>query len=181
MSGRPRSAHMSAMTLPELTIAGDGPHRIWIRLEPVPHVTSPRPRGGWPESFRAVTLNGADFNGDHDRGLSRFEARVYAPPGFEDSDRDRCMLASFEFHHMVLNSARGGARGFTGVLVSALAYPQDSYDRLSAGTPLTEIEEAKGRWPGEIRYQPHRYAELQPFLGWRAKVTVAPLKDREDS
>ncbi|MET4143980.1 hypothetical protein [Arthrobacter sp. UYCo732] len=168
---------MTAPSTPALTIAGSGSHRIWVRLEPVSHVSSAHPRGGWADAFNAVTLTGADFNGDHDRGLSRFEARVYAPPGFEDSDRDRCMLASFEFHHIVLDHAGGGAMDFTGVLVDALAYPQHVYDRIAAGTLLTEIEEAAGRWPGDIRYQPVPHAELQPFLGWRAKVTVAPLKE----
>lgn len=167
---------MIAMDHPELTIAGDGPHLILIRLEPVPHVSSAHTRDGWTEAFSAITLTGADFTGDHDRGLSRFEARVYAPPGFEDSDRDRCMLASFEFHHMVLDSARGGYLDFTGVLVGALAYPQDVYDRLTAGTPLTGIDEARGNWPGEVRYLPHPHAELQSYLGWRAKVTLGPLK-----
>lgn len=179
MSRPARSVHMSAMTLPELSIAGDGSHRIWIRLEPVPHVTSGHPRGRRAEAFTAAALTGADLNGDHDRGLSRFEARVFAPPRFEDSDRDRCMLASFEFHHMILDSARNGHLDFTGVLVGALAYPQEAYDALAAGTPLQEIEVAKGRWPGEIRYLPQPHDELQAYLGWRAKVTLAPLKSQD--
>lgn len=177
MSGQPASAHITAMTLPELTISGSGSHRIWIRLEPVTHVPSAHPRGRWAEAFSAIALTGADFNGDHDRGLSRFEARVYAPPGFEDSERDRCMIASFEFHHIVLDHARSGAMDFTGVLVGALAYPQDAYDQMAAGTPLPEIDAAKGRWPGDIRYQPFPHTELQPYLGWRAKIVVAPLRD----
>lgn len=179
MSGRHGSAHMTAMTLPELTIAGSGSHRIWIRLEPVSHVPSAHPRGGRAEAFSAVALTGADFNGDHDRGLSRFEARVYAPPGLEDSDGSRCMIASFEFHHIVLDHARNGAMDFTGVLVGALAYPQETYNQLAAGTPLTEIDAAKGRWDGDIRYQPFPHTELQPYLGWRAKIAVAPLNDRD--
>ncbi|WP_139187291.1 hypothetical protein [Pseudarthrobacter chlorophenolicus] len=170
------------MTSPSmLSLTGPGDYRIWIRLEPVPHLSSAVQRGRWAESFQAVTLKGADFNADHDRGLSRFEARVYAPPGFEDADRHRCMLASFEFQHMILDSARGGVMDFTGVLVSALAYPQEAYDRLTAGTPLTEIEEARGNWPGDVRYLPHPHTDLQAYLGWRAKVTVAPLKNQDAS
>lgn len=166
-------------TLPELTIAGSGAHRIWIRLEPVPHVRSGHPRGRWQDAFQAVALTGADFNGDHHHGLARFEAKVYAPPGFEDSDRSRCMLASFEFHHMVLDSARGGGMDFTGVLVGALAYPQEVYDRIASGTPLLEIPELIGRWDDEIKYQPVRNPDLEPFLGWRAKVSIAPLKESD--
>lgn len=162
---------------PALAAAGNGAYRICVRLEPVSHVRHGR---SWPEAFTAVTLTGADFNADHDRGLSRFEARIYAPPGFVDSDRDRCMLASFEFHHMVLDSARGGVMDFTGVLVGALAYPQDVYDRLAAGCPLTDIDEARGNWPGEVRYLPHPHAGLQAYLGWRAKVTIAPDRRQDD-
>lgn len=160
-------------------IKGPGPYRIDVRLEPVPHVPSSRHR---PEAFDAAKLLGADFKGEHDRGLSRFEARVYAPPGVEDADRDRCMIANFSFQHMVLGYASGGAMHFTGVLVGALAYTPTLYTSLDSGVPLTELEEARGNWPGDVRYQPPHWAHLQPFLGWRAAVTVAPLgSGREES
>ncbi|QOT19653.1 hypothetical protein HMI59_23870 (plasmid) [Paenarthrobacter sp. YJN-5] len=162
---------------PVLAVTGIGAYRIRVRLEPVPHLRHGR---GWPEAISAATLTGADFNADHDRGLSRFEARIYAPPGFEDSDRDRCTLASFEFHHMVLDSARGGIMDFTGVLVGALAYPQNVYDRLAAGTPLTDIDEARGNWPGDVRYLPHPHTNLERYLGWRAKLTISPLRRQDD-
>lgn len=166
-------------TLPELTISGAGAHRIWIRLEPVSHIPSARRRGHLATAFEAVALTGADFNGDHDRGLSRFEARLYAPPGFEDSDRDRCILANFEIHHVVLDGAHGGRMDFTGVLVSALAYPQEVYDRIAGGTPLLEIPEILGHWGDDVRYLPVPHPELEQFLGWRAKIIVAPLNERD--
>lgn len=57
-----KSAHVPAMTThPELTITGEGSHRISVRLEPVPHVPSP--------AFDAIQFAGADFKGEHDRGL----------------------------------------------------------------------------------------------------------------
>lgn len=165
--------------LPELTITGAGAHRIWIRLEPVPHIPSAHQRGRFAEAFQAVSLTGADFNGDHANGLSRFDAKVYAPPGFMDSDRSRCILASFEFHHMVLGSARGGVMDFTGVLVGALAYPQEVYGRITAGDPLLEIPELRGRWDDEIRYLPTPHPGLEKYLGWRAKIILAPLNVRD--
>lgn len=158
-------------------IKGPGPYRIHVRLEPVPHVPS---HSRTPEAFDAIDLLGADFKGEHDRGLSRFEARVYAPPGVEDADRDRCMIASFEFHHMVLDYASGGSMHFTGVLVGALAYTPSLYESLASGVPLTELEEARGNWPGDVRYQPPPQASLQSFLGWRAAVTVAPSRSNKE-
>jgi hypothetical protein len=164
---------------PVQPIKGPGPYRIHVRLEPVAHVPS---RSHIPEAFDAVDLVGADFKGEHDRGLSRFEARVYAPPGVEDSDRDRCMIANFGFHHMVLDYASGGNMHFTGVLVSALAYTPTLYQSLDSGVPLTELESARGNWPGDVRYLPPPWAYLQPFLGWRAAVTIAPLRsEREEN
>ncbi len=165
--------------MPELAITGAGAHRIWIRLEPVRHVTSARRGPHLAEAFDAVALTGADFNGSHDDGLARFEARVYAPPGVEDSDRDRCLLASFEFHHVVLNAAHGGRMDFTGVLVAAQAYRQDVYDRITAGTPLLEIPETLDQWKESVRYLPLPHPELQQFLGWRARVILAPLNESD--
>lgn len=165
--------------LPELAVTGAGAHRIWVRLEPVRHVPSSRSGHRLEEAFDAVALTGADFNGSHDNGLARFEARVYAPPGFEDADRHRCMLASFEFHHVVLNHAQSGRMDFTGVLVGAQAYAQDVYDRAAAGTPLLEIPELRGRWDDEVRYLPAPLAYLQPLLGWRARIIVAPLSEAD--
>lgn len=162
-----------------LAITGSGAHRIWIRLEPVRHVPSARRGAHLVSAFDAVELTGADFNGSHDDGLARFEARVYAPPGFEDADRDRCLLASFEFHHVVLSHSQSGRMDFTGVLVGALAYPQDVYDRIAAGTPLPEIPELRGRWDDEIRYLPAPLAYLQPLLGWRARIVLAPLHEND--
>lgn len=164
-------------TLPELSITGAGAHRIWIRLEPVRHVPSARRGAHLVQAFDAVALTGADFNGSHDDGLARFEARVYAPPGFEDDDRDRCILASFEFHHVVLNHAQSGRMDFSGVLVGAAAYPQNVYERITAGAPLLEIPEILDQWGESVRYQPLPHQELQPFLGWRAKIVVAPLNE----
>ena len=169
----------SMTTPPELAITGAGAHRIWIRLEPVSHVPSAYSRGHLAPAFDAVALTGADFNGDHADGLSRFQARLYAPPGFEDADRDRCLLADFEFHHVVLNAAQSGRMDFTGVLVGANAYPQDVYDRIAAGTPLPEVPELRGRWDDEIRYRPAPHQELERLLGWRAKIILAPLNNRD--
>lgn len=166
-------------TLPELTIAGAGAHRIWVRLEPVSHVPSGSPRGHMPRPFDAVALTGADFNGDHADGLARFEARLYAPPGFVDADRDRCLLASFGFHHVVLNNSQSGRMDFSGVLVSALAYSQEVYDRISAGTPLLEVPEILDQWGDDVRYLPHAHVGLHPFLGWRAKIIIAPLNEAD--
>ena len=165
--------------IPELTIVGAGAHRIWIRLEPVSHVASARRGDHLVQAFDAVALTGADFNGSHNDGLARFRARVYAPPGFEDADRDRCLLADFEFHHVVLNHAQNGRMDFSGVLVGASAYTQDVYDRITAGTPLLEIPELRGRWDDEIRYLPGPLAYMQPLLGWRARIIVAPLKESD--
>ena len=166
-------------TLPELAVTGAGAHRIWIRLEPVSHVPSAHRGHHLEKAFDAVALTGADFNGSHDDGQARFRVRLYAPPGFEDADRDRCLLADFEFHHVVLNHAQSGRMDFTGVLVGALAYTQDVYDRIAAGTPLLEIPELRGRWDDEIRYLPAPLAYLQPLLGWRARIVLAPLNDRD--
>jgi hypothetical protein len=165
--------------IPELVIAGAGAHRIWIRLEPVRHVASARRGAYLVEAFDALALTGADFNGSHDDGLARFEARVYAPPGFEDSDRDRCLLASFEFHHVVLNHAQSGRMDFTGVLVGAQAYRQDVYDRIAADTPLLEIPEILDQWKESVRYLPSPHPELQSFLGWRARIILAPLNESD--
>jgi hypothetical protein len=165
--------------LPELAITGAGAHRIWIRLEPVRHVLTARRGAHLVQAFDAVALTGADFNGSHDDGLARFEARVYAPPGFEDSDRDRCMLASFEFHHVVLNHAQSGRMDFTGVLVGAGAYTQDVYERISGGTALLDIPEILDQWKESVRYLPRPHPELQSFLGWRARITVAPLRESD--
>jgi hypothetical protein len=165
--------------VPELAITGAGAHRIWIRLEPVRHLPSARRGAHLVQAFDAVALTGADFNGSHDDGLARFEARVYAPQGFEDSDRDRCMLASFEFHHVVLNHAQSGRMDFTGVLVGAQAYTQDVYDRITAGTPLLEVPEILDQWKESVRYLPLPHPELQQFLGWRARVILAPLNEAD--
>lgn len=165
--------------VPELAITGAGAHRIWIRLEPVRHILSARRGPHLAEAFNAVALTGADFNGSHDEGLARFEARAYAPPGFEDSDRDRCILAAFEFHHVVLNHAQSGRMDFTGVLVGANAYRQDVYDRITAGTMLPDIPEVLDQWQESVRYLPLPHPELQQFLGWRARVIVAPLNESD--
>jgi hypothetical protein len=165
--------------LPELAITGAGAHRIWIRLEPVRHLQSARRGPHLAEAFDAVALTGADFNGSHDDGFARFEARVYAPPGFEDSDRHRCTLARFELHHVVLNNARGDRMDFTGVLVGAEAYRQDVYDRIAAGTPLLEVPEVLDQWKEAVRYLPLPHPELQQFLGWRARVILAPLNEND--
>jgi hypothetical protein len=165
--------------LPELAIAGAGAHRIWVRLEPVPYAWPKRRGGPLPTAFDAVALTGADFNGSHDNGLSSFRARVYAPQGFEDADRDRCLLADFEFHHIVLDGSHGGRMDFTGVLVGAHAYPQEVYDRIAAGSPLLEIPALRGRWEDEIRYLPTPHPDLDQFLGWRAKIVIAPLRDSD--
>lgn len=151
---------------------GSGSYNIRVRLEPVSYLSSPRLAAG----FDAVTLAGGHFRGEYDRGLSRFEARAYAPEGIEDSDRDRCLLACFEFHHMVLDCATGSTLHFTGVLVGALAYSRDTYRQLAAGVALTDLEEPRGNWPGDVRYQPRPFEDLQPYLGWRAKVTVTPMR-----
>jgi hypothetical protein len=165
--------------LPELAIAGAGAHRIWIRLEPVRHLASARRGTRLAEAFDAVALTGADFNGSHDNGLARFEARVYAPPGFEDPDRDRCLLASFEFHHVVLNHAQSGRMDFTGVLVGVNAYRQDVYDRIAGGTPLLDVPEVLDQWQEAVRYLPLPHPELQQFLGWRARIILAPLNEND--
>lgn len=168
------------MTTPTtLTIAGAGAHRIWVRLEPVSHVPSARRGAHWARAFDAVELTGADFNGGHDGGLSRFEARLYAPPGFEDDDGDRCLLANFGFHHIILDSSQGGRMDFTGVLVNAQAYTQDVYDRIAAGAPLLEVPEALDQWGTSVRYQPPAHEDLQQYLGWRARIVVAPLHEQD--
>jgi hypothetical protein len=165
--------------VPELAVSGAGAHRIWIRLEPVRHVPSARRGAHLAQAFDAVALTGADFNGSHENGLARFEARVYAPPGFEDSDRDRCMLANFELHHVVLNHAQSGRMDFTGVLTGANAYRQDVYDRIAAGTPLREIPEILDQWGEGVRYLPLPHPELEQFLGWRAQVILAPVYEND--
>jgi hypothetical protein len=165
--------------IPELAISGAGAHRIWVRLEPVRHVPSARRGAHLAQAFDAVALTGADFNGSHDEGLARFEARVYAPPGFEDTDRWRCLLASFEFHHVVLNHAQSGRMDFTGVLVAANAYPQDVYDRIASGTPLLEVHEILDQWKESVRYLPVPHPDLQAYLGWRARIILDPLNEAD--
>jgi hypothetical protein len=61
-------------------------------------------------------------------------AAAMSRSGFEYPDRSRCLLANFEFHHVVLNNAQSGRIDFTGVLVGAVAYRQDVYDRIAADT-----------------------------------------------
>lgn len=161
---------------PTLNIAGgDGTHEIHIRLEPVRYLRGSRNDDAWESAFTAATLPGAELKGDVSDGPSRFEVNAYAPEGFVDDEGDRCLLASFEFHHVALHDADGGVLTFTGVLVGANAYSQDTYARFAAGEPPASIAELVDELPGGIRYLPPALEALDAFRGWNAVISCWPL------
>lgn len=161
---------------PTLTIAGgDGTHEIHIRLEPVRYLRGTRNDDAWESAFTAATLIGAELKGDISDGPSRFEVNAYAPDGFVDDEGDRCLLASFEFHHVALHSAEGGVLIFTGVLVGANTYSQDAYTRFAAGKPPFLLTEMMDNLPGGIRYLPPAAEALDALRGWNAEISCWPL------
>lgn len=170
------------MSLPQipapLTIHATGPQLIDVRLEPVLHL---RERNGMEEDYRgpflAAVIHGGDFDGSprFDAG-SRFEVNAFAPDGFEDRDGDACLLASIEFHHVALTSARKGVFRFTGILTQASLYPAGIYERIAAGEDIGSITEIANDENGlRIAYLPPSAGALEPFFGWSASITVRPL------
>lgn len=157
---------------PTLRISGgDGTSEIHVRLEPIRFHRDIRGGEGWQLPFMAAKLTGAEFAGHTADGSSCFEASVYAPDGFMDDEGDRCLLASLEFHHVALDSAEGGIYRFTGTLAAANAYSQDTYDRITAGAPLSSLPElADEDLPGGIRYLPPAQDSLDGFRGWNAVI-----------
>jgi hypothetical protein len=154
---------------------GDGSSEIHIRLEPARFIRPSRNDERWDSPFTAATLTGAEFTGHATDGPSRFEANVHAPEGFVDDEGDRCLLASFEFHHVALESAEGGVFTFTGVLAGANAYSQDTYTRLAAGKPPFLLTEMADNLPGGIRYLPPAAQSLDAYRGWNAVISCWPL------
>lgn len=158
-----------------LAIVGDGAYFVSIDLIEAPHARLDRYDDEEPDLRGAVTADGSDLSGGLKDGRSIFELNSFAPPGVVESDGDRCILASLEFHSVQMTNARGGIIYLRGFLSAAEAYSQDVFDRIAAGTPLEEICEMASEHGG-IKYRPPKYVPLQDYLGREATIRLVPRK-----
>lgn len=159
-----------------LFIAGRGNQLIEVRLGPVHYMRGNRGGEEFAPPFLAASLSGADFDGSLSDLGANFEANSYAPAGYEDYDGDDCLLASFEFHHVTLTGARRGIYRFTAQFAGANTYDRGVYARMAAGEAPEAIAEMANTDDGpRMAYLPPASAELAPFRGWTASITVSPL------
>lgn len=163
---------MSPNDFISLVIAGHGVFNVTIDLQEMRHSRSSRRKSSFT-IHRAVTIEGADLDGGLQDGRSMFEVNSYAPVDIVDSDDDRCLLASFDFHSVVLQSTWGGVFTLRGTLGAAEAYPQGVYDLIDAGRELGTMPEFQTP-SGEVRYLPPAYEPLQHYLGWEASIRLVP-------
>lgn len=164
------------MELDELTMFGTGTYDIGITVEPMPHLRGNRNNdGGYYNGLILLArLKGGTLSGS--TRVSSYEANLMAPVDVEDIDGSRIILASFEFHSLVLDSAHNGVMRYKGFLSAAEAHTQDVYDSLVGLTAPEEFEQipALTTATGRLKYFPPVYEPAQQFIGWQANITMKP-------
>lgn len=161
------------MTFTALTLRGTGSYDIGIVVEPPPHLRGHRDTGDDnDERTLLAKLEGGTLTGSSEKGI--FEVNLMAPPGVEDDDGDRIILASFEFHSFHLESAFNGLLYFKGYLSAVEAHSQEIYNSLIWLSETEEFEKipALTSSDGRLKYLPRALPEAQKFIGWQARVTV---------
>lgn len=164
------------MKFDELTMSGTGKYDIGITVEPMPHLRGNRVDD---EGYADGIILLARIKGGLLSGVSRvnsYEANLMAPEGVEDYDGSRIILASFEFHSLVLDTAHNGILRFKGFLSSVEAHTQDVYDSLVGLTTPEEFEKipALTTVTGGLKYFPPVHKGAQRFIGWQANLTMKP-------
>lgn len=163
------------MTFKELELFGDGKYGIGITVEPTPHLRLHRDNGdGYDETTLLAKIKGGTLIGASKN--DSYEVNLMAPQGVEDSDGDRIILASFEFHSLQLESAYNGVLHFKGYLSAVEAHPQEVYDSLRGRMTSEEYEKVPAlvTATGRLKFLPPTYEEAQQFIGWQAKVSLRP-------
>ena len=168
------------MQLEQLEMSGTGAYDIGITLEPMPHLRGNR-TGDWDildEYPRGVIplarIKGGTLAGASRADVNSFEANLLAPEGVEDYDGSRVILASFEFHSLMLDNAHNGVIRYKGFLSAADAHPQEVYESLVDLTKPEEFEKvpALTTVTGGLKYFPPKYEAAQRFIGWQANLTM---------
>lgn len=163
-----------------LNITGSGPYNIDIMLEPVPHARGGRVSNEEAEASRTVlaSLKGASLEGSNSGSQNSFEVNVYAPNNVEDFSGDPVILACFEFHSVQLDFARNARIDMVGFLSGAYAHSQEVYDSLEGLTTQEEFEAvpALTNAVGHVKYIAPRHDPADPFMGWKAEISIRPVK-----
>lgn len=164
------------MKFEELKMFGTGSYDIGITVEPMPHLRGSRFNDdGYAEGITLLArVKGGTLSGA--AKVNSFEVNLMAPEGVEDEDGSRVILASFEFHSLLLDNAHNGILRFNGFLSAAEAHPQAVYDSLTflASTEEFEKVSALTTATGRIKYFPPVWEEAQQFIGWQAQLTMRP-------
>jgi hypothetical protein len=160
----------------ELKMSGTGSYDIGITLEAMPHLRGNRfDDDGYLDGLLLFArLKGGTINGAS--RVNSYELNLMAPSGIEDHDGSRIILASFEFHSLMLDSAHNGTLRYKGFLSAAEAHTQDVYDSLVGLKTLEEFEKisALTTATGRLRYLPPVFEPAQQFIGWQANITMKP-------
>lgn len=168
------------LELADLNLTGTGAYDIGITLEPVPHVRGGRVSDEEAEAYRLplVHISGGTLMGANSGSQNSFEVNLYAPDGIEDYDGDSIILASFEFHSLQVDFARGPRIGMVGYLSGAYAYTQDVYDTLADISTQEEYEAVSAitNSVGRIHYMAPKYEPAERFMGWKANIALRPAK-----
>lgn len=164
------------MRFEQLEMSGTGTYDIGITVEPMPHLRGNRVDD---EGYADGIILLARIKGGSLSGASRvnsYEANLMAPEGVEDYDGSRIVLASFEFHSLMLDTAHNGILRFKGFLSAAEAHTQDVYDSIVGLTTPEEFEtvDALTTATGRLKYFPPVCEAVQQFIGWQANLTMKP-------
>lgn len=164
------------MKFDQLEMSGTGSYDIGITVEPMPHLRGNRTDD---EGYADGIIQLARIKGGTLSGAARvnsYEANLMAPDGVEDYDGSRIVLASFEFHSLMLDSAHNGVLRYKGFLSAAEAHTQDVYDSLVGLKTPEEFEkvEALTTATGRLKYFPPVCESVQRFIGWQANITMKP-------
>lgn len=164
------------MKFDELTMFGTGKYDIGIAVEPMPHLRGGRGNDeGYVDGITLLArLRGGTMSGA--THVNSYELNLMAPENVEDYDGSRIILASFEFHSLMLDTAHNGVLRFKGFLSSAEAHTQDVYDSLAGLTTPEEFEtvDALTTSTGRLKYFPPVCEAAQQFIGWQANITMKP-------
>lgn len=164
------------MEFDELKMFGTGRYDIGITVEPMPHLRGNRSND---EGYINGIILLARLKGGTMTGASRvnsFEVNLMAPEDVEDYDGSRIILASFEFHSLMLDSAHNGVIRYKGFLSAAEAHTQDVYDSIVGLKTPEEFEKvtALTTATGRLKYFPPVCEDAQQFIGWQANLTMKP-------
>jgi hypothetical protein len=160
----------------ELKMSGTGNYDIGITVEPMPHLRGNRSNDeGYIDGIILLArLKGGTMSGATQ--VNSYELNLMAPVDVEDYDGSRIILASFECHSLMLESAHNGIIRYKGFLSAAEAHTQEVYDSLVGLKTTEEFEKVSALTTatGRLKYFPPVCEGAQQFIGWQANITMKP-------